>query len=57
MYFKPDNRKPWQKNRVLALLVLVFLYFIDLIQFIPVKIKLFLLNYTRKAGKKKLNTV
>lgn len=53
MYFKPDNRKPWQKNRVLALLVLVFLYFIDLIQFIPVKIKLFLLNYTRKAGKKK----
>lgn len=53
MYIKPDNRKPWQKNRVLALLVLVFLYFIDLIQIIPVRIKMFFLKITHKPAKKK----
>jgi hypothetical protein len=53
MYFKPDNRKPWQKNRILALLVLMLLYFIDLIQIIPVRIKMFLLKITHKPDKKK----
>jgi len=53
MYFKPDNRKPWQKNRILALLVLMLLYFIDLIQIIPVRIKMFFLKITHKPDKKK----
>jgi hypothetical protein len=34
-YFKPDNRKAWQKSVVLAVLVLALLYLAEAIQSIP----------------------
>jgi hypothetical protein len=47
-YYKEDNRKPWQKNMVLAYLVLVLFFIADAVQSIPRHIVVFTGNLFRK---------
>ncbi len=51
MYLKPENRKPWQKNRVLAIMVLLLLYFIEFIQYIPVRLSMIFTSHGHKPAR------
>jgi hypothetical protein len=53
IYTKPDDRKPWQKNVLLAGFVLIMFFVGDAILSIPWKIKLFVRTIFKKSGNKR----
>lgn len=54
-YFKPDDRKPWQKNMLLAFIVLIMLYIAEAIINMLRPIVFFTGNLFEKANKPKAN--
>ena len=52
-YFKPDDRKPWQKSILLAALVLILFFVVDTLLDIPWKIKSFAQSLFNKSGRKR----
>ena len=55
-FYKPDDRKPWQKNILIAIIVLTILYIIEVIQDIGDLMVRFINTFIIKSSATKLNT-